>query len=139
MKRVLLLLVRAYRLAISPLFPPRCRFLPSCSEYAVQALERHGAITGGWLALRRFLRCNPLNPGGIDEVPDNAGDWFTGFGASGAGRSRRWHAFGCLCHGRVDPARRESSAACDEDDAAPAVSSVPTAGAPDGNRPVIQR
>ncbi|MFP5406394.1 MAG: membrane protein insertion efficiency factor YidD [Gammaproteobacteria bacterium] len=70
MKTLLLLLVRGYRLAVSPLFPPRCRFLPSCSDYAVQAIERHGPWAGGWLALRRFARCHPLHPGGIDEVPE---------------------------------------------------------------------
>lgn len=68
-----LLLVRGYRLAISPLFPPRCRFLPSCSDYALQAVERHGVVTGGWLALRRFVRCNPFQQGGIDEVPEHPG------------------------------------------------------------------
>ena len=69
MKRVLLAVVRFYRVAISPLFAPRCRFLPSCSEYAVQAIERHGALAGGCLAMRRIARCHPFNAGGIDEVP----------------------------------------------------------------------
>lgn len=69
MKRVLLALVRFYRIAISPLFAPRCRFLPSCSDYAVQAIERHGALAGGCLALRRIARCHPFSAGGIDEVP----------------------------------------------------------------------
>lgn len=87
MKAVLTALVRAYRLAVSPLFPPRCRFLPSCSDYALQAIERHGALAGGWLALRRFLRCNPFNAGGIDEVPE----------ALPAGQGRRLR-FACLCH-----------------------------------------
>lgn len=70
MKRVLLALVRGYRIAISPLFAPRCRFLPTCSDYAVQAIERHGALAGACLAARRFVRCHPFNPGGIDEVPE---------------------------------------------------------------------
>ncbi|MCO5099477.1 MAG: membrane protein insertion efficiency factor YidD [Burkholderiaceae bacterium] len=61
--------IRFYRAAISPFLAPRCRFLPTCSDYAVQAIERHGALRGGWLALRRVARCHPLNPGGIDEVP----------------------------------------------------------------------
>ncbi len=78
-----MLLVRGYRLAISPLFPPRCRFLPSCSDYALQAIERHGAWVGGWLALRRVLRCNPLNPGGIDEVPAPFGGWPANFCKAG--------------------------------------------------------
>lgn len=58
-----------YRVAISPLLAPRCRFLPTCSDYAVQAIERHGALRGGWLALRRLARCHPFHAGGIDEVP----------------------------------------------------------------------
>lgn len=61
--------VRFYRYAISPLMAPRCRFFPSCSEYAIEAVERHGAWRGGWLAARRVCRCHPWNPGGIDEVP----------------------------------------------------------------------
>jgi uncharacterized protein len=69
MNKLLILLVRAYRVAISPMIPPRCRFLPTCSDYAVQALERHGALTGAGLVLRRLLRCHPFHPGGIDEVP----------------------------------------------------------------------
>ncbi len=127
MKSVLMWLVRAYRLAISPLFPPRCRFLPSCSDYALQALERHGAIAGGWLALRRFVRCNPLNPGGIDEVPDNAGGWFAGTGPSGVGGGRRWHGIGCLCAGKGEAPVSDSSHASESVD--------PTA----GNRSVIHR
>jgi putative membrane protein insertion efficiency factor len=79
-KALLIWLVRGYRLAISPLFPPRCRFLPSCSDYALQAIERHGICAGCWLALCRFVRCNPLNPGGIDEVPEQASDWFASCG-----------------------------------------------------------
>lgn len=64
------LLVRFYRVAISPLMAPRCRFLPTCSDYALQAIERHGPWAGGWLAVRRLARCHPFHPGGIDEVPD---------------------------------------------------------------------
>lgn len=120
-------LVRAYRLTISPLFPPRCRFLPSCSDYALQALERHGAIAGGCLALRRFVRCNPLNPGGIDEVPDNAGGWFAGTNISRVAGSRRWHGLGCLCGGKNEAPVSDSSHASEPVD--------PTA----GNRSVIHR
>jgi putative membrane protein insertion efficiency factor len=69
MNKLLILLVRVYRIAISPMIAPRCRFLPTCSDYAVQALERHGAWTGAGLALRRLLRCHPFQVGGIDEVP----------------------------------------------------------------------
>jgi putative membrane protein insertion efficiency factor len=68
-RTLLLGLVRLYRLAISPLLPPACRFHPSCSAYAAGALERHGALRGGWLAVRRVLRCHPWHPGGIDPVP----------------------------------------------------------------------
>ncbi len=69
-KRVLAALIRFYRVAISPMTTPRCRFLPTCSDYALQAIERHGAVAGGWLAIRRLARCHPFNPGGLDEVPD---------------------------------------------------------------------
>lgn len=65
-------LVRAYQLVISPLTPPTCRFYPSCSQYAVIALTRHGALRGTWLAVRRVLRCHPWNPGGVDDVPPAA-------------------------------------------------------------------
>jgi putative membrane protein insertion efficiency factor len=68
-RALLVLVVRAYRLVLSPLLPPRCRFYPSCSAYAVGALERHGALRGGWLTVRRLARCHPLHPGGIDPVP----------------------------------------------------------------------
>jgi uncharacterized protein len=67
--RVLTLVVRAYQLVLSPLLGPRCRFYPSCSAYAVQALGTHGAVKGSWLAARRLLRCHPWNPGGVDHVP----------------------------------------------------------------------
>lgn len=69
---VLIGLVRAYQLVISPLTPPTCRFYPSCSQYAVIALTRHGAVRGTWLAVRRLLRCHPWNPGGVDDVPPAA-------------------------------------------------------------------
>lgn len=67
--RMLVLLVRGYQLFISPMLGPRCRFHPTCSQYAVEALQTNGAIKGGWLALRRVLRCHPLHPGGHDPVP----------------------------------------------------------------------
>ncbi|MBV9190381.1 MAG: membrane protein insertion efficiency factor YidD [Betaproteobacteria bacterium] len=66
---VLLSLVRAYRWAISPMLPPACRFHPSCSSYAEEALQRHGALRGGWLAARRVCRCAPWHAGGYDPVP----------------------------------------------------------------------
>ncbi|HSQ28732.1 MAG TPA: membrane protein insertion efficiency factor YidD [Gemmatimonadaceae bacterium] len=69
MRRILVLLVRGYQVAISPLLPSSCRYYPSCSAYAVEALERHGAIRGSWLAIRRIARCHPFKPGGYDPVP----------------------------------------------------------------------
>ncbi len=69
-RRALILLVKAYKRFISPLLPPACRFYPTCSVYAVEALERHGALRGTWLAIRRLGRCHPFHPGGIDPVPE---------------------------------------------------------------------
>jgi putative membrane protein insertion efficiency factor len=69
MKTLLLGLIAVYRYAISPLLGRNCRFMPSCSEYASEAIHRHGSVRGGWLALRRVLRCHPWNPGGYDPVP----------------------------------------------------------------------
>jgi uncharacterized protein len=66
---LLTLLVRGYQVLISPLLGPRCRFYPSCSAYALEALRRHGALRGSWLAVRRLARCHPWNPGGVDHVP----------------------------------------------------------------------
>jgi putative membrane protein insertion efficiency factor len=66
---LLLFLVRAYRRLVSPMLPPSCRFYPSCSRYAETAVERHGALRGGWLTARRLVRCHPFHPGGIDPVP----------------------------------------------------------------------
>lgn len=68
-RRALVLLVRGYQRYISPMTPPTCRFYPSCSSYAVTAIERHGVIRGGGMAAWRLLRCNPWNPGGVDDVP----------------------------------------------------------------------
>ncbi len=62
-------LVRLYQLTISPLLPPACRFTPSCSQYALEALRVHGALRGTWLAAHRLARCHPWNPGGYDPVP----------------------------------------------------------------------
>jgi len=69
MTRVLIAAVAAYRYALSPMLGRSCRFHPSCSEYAQEALERHGALRGLWLALRRLGRCHPWHPGGYDPVP----------------------------------------------------------------------
>jgi putative membrane protein insertion efficiency factor len=62
-------LLRAYKVVISPLLPPACRFLPSCSSYAVEAIQKHGVVRGIVLAARRLGRCHPLHPGGFDPVP----------------------------------------------------------------------
>lgn len=67
--RLLILLLRGYKRWISPLLGPLCRFHPTCSVYAMEAIARHGALRGSWLGLRRLLRCHPLNPGGHDPVP----------------------------------------------------------------------
>ena len=69
MRWVLIFLVRGYQVVLSPLLPASCRFYPSCSAYALEALERHGALRGSWLALRRLARCHPFRPGGYDPVP----------------------------------------------------------------------
>lgn len=73
MKAILLLLLRGYKRWLSPLLGARCRFHPSCSAYAMEAIERHGSARGSWLALRRVARCHPLHPGGHDPVPPVAG------------------------------------------------------------------
>ena len=67
--RALQLPILLYRYIISPMIGPRCRYMPTCSAYALEALERHGPIRGGWLAFRRITRCHPLNEGGFDPVP----------------------------------------------------------------------
>ena len=69
MKQILLRLIHFYRRRISPLRPPCCRYIPTCSDYALQAVEKYGAFKGGWLALRRILRCHPFHKGGYDPVP----------------------------------------------------------------------
>ncbi len=70
MKRFFLRLIRFYQASVSPLFPPRCRFVPSCSQYALEAVEKYGAVKGGWLAVKRLSRCHPFHKGGwYDPVP----------------------------------------------------------------------
>jgi putative membrane protein insertion efficiency factor len=68
-QRLLALLIRGYQRLLSPLLPPSCRFYPSCSQYALEAVNRHGALKGSWLAARRLARCHPFNAGGFDPVP----------------------------------------------------------------------
>lgn len=69
MKRIVLGLIRLYQRTVSPALPPSCRFVPSCSEYAHRAIAKYGLWKGGWMALKRVLRCHPFNPGGYDPVP----------------------------------------------------------------------
>ena len=69
MRYVLKYLIRGYQLAISPLLGPRCRFYPSCSHYAIEAIETHGSLRGSWLTIKRISRCHPWHEGGFDPVP----------------------------------------------------------------------
>ena len=69
LQRLLVGLIRLYQIALSPYFGSQCRFTPTCSEYAKEAVRRHGALKGGWLAVRRISRCHPYHPGGHDPVP----------------------------------------------------------------------
>lgn len=71
--RMVVALLRIYRLTVSPTYGQVCRFYPSCSAYALQAVERYGVLRGGWLTLRRLSRCHPWNPGGVDPVPETVG------------------------------------------------------------------
>lgn len=68
MKVILAGLLRFYKASISPLLPPACRFVPTCSEYTLEAVERYGALRGGWMGARRLLKCHPFHPGGYDPV-----------------------------------------------------------------------
>ena len=69
LKLILLKIIWAYRYFISPLMAPSCRFTPSCSDYAMQVIEKHGFLRGTWLSIKRVLRCNPWHPGGYDPAP----------------------------------------------------------------------
>lgn len=69
MKRVMIALVRLWQIGPSAVMPPTCRYAPSCSAYAIEALEKHGAFRGGWLTLKRLLRCHPWGGSGYDPVP----------------------------------------------------------------------
>ncbi|MBQ5153443.1 membrane protein insertion efficiency factor YidD [Macrococcoides caseolyticum] len=69
MKQLLLSLIKFYRKFISPMTPPACRFHPTCSQYGLEAIETHGAMKGGYLTVKRILKCHPFHPGGFDPVP----------------------------------------------------------------------
>lgn len=69
MRHLLIIPIRLYQLIISPMLPPSCRFTPTCSQYAIEALRKHGAIKGSWLAIKRILRCHPWGGSGYDPVP----------------------------------------------------------------------
>lgn len=73
MKRLLVVLLRAYQLLLSPMLGQRCRFYPSCSHYAIEAINVHGAARGAWLSARRLGKCHPWHAGGLDPVPPKAG------------------------------------------------------------------
>jgi len=77
-RQILIGLVRGYRLLLSPWLGSQCRFAPTCSAYALEALERHGAAGGSWLAARRLVRCHPWCQGGVDPVPEQPQGLFTG-------------------------------------------------------------
>jgi hypothetical protein len=69
MRFVFVALIRSYQMIISPLLPASCRFHPSCSEFGIEAIEKHGALRGGWLTIKRIGRCHPFHAGGFDPVP----------------------------------------------------------------------
>ncbi|HAT49316.1 MAG: membrane protein insertion efficiency factor YidD [Nitrospirae bacterium] len=69
MKIIFIGFIRFYQLFLSPVLPPSCRFLPTCSEYAIVSISRYGVFRGGWLSLKRIFRCHPFHPGGLDPVP----------------------------------------------------------------------
>ena len=70
MQKIFLGIIRIYQLVISPLKPPTCRFYPTCSHYGMESIKRFGAVRGGWLTIKRIVKCHPFHPGGIDHVPD---------------------------------------------------------------------
>jgi len=74
MRSVLKFLIRAYQLTISPMLGPCCRFHPTCSHYGMEAIEKHGALRGSWLTLKRIGRCHPFHEGGFDPVPKHSHD-----------------------------------------------------------------
>ena len=99
-RRGLLVLVRFYSRAISPALPPRCRFYPTCSAYAGEAIDWHGAARGSWLTLRRILKCAPWHPGGVDLVP----------GTEPSGTATHHHSSSSAAPGRVPVSASRSGA-----------------------------
>ncbi|WP_010174440.1 membrane protein insertion efficiency factor YidD [Bacillus coahuilensis] len=70
LSKLFIFLIKIYQRVISPLKPPSCRFYPTCSHYGVEAIQKHGAVKGGWLTIKRISRCHPFHPGGFDPVPE---------------------------------------------------------------------
>jgi putative membrane protein insertion efficiency factor len=70
MKKIVIGIIKIYQKVISPLTPPSCRFYPTCSHYGIEAVEKHGALKGSWLAVRRISKCHPFHEGGFDPVPE---------------------------------------------------------------------
>ncbi|HEB75292.1 MAG TPA: membrane protein insertion efficiency factor YidD [Nitrospirae bacterium] len=74
MKRLTILLIKVYRTLLSPVLPQSCRFVPTCSDYSIEAVSRYGALRGGIMSVRRILKCHPFHPGGYDPVKEVSGD-----------------------------------------------------------------
>lgn len=70
LKKLFISLIRFYQIVISPIKPPSCRFYPTCSQYGLEAVQRFGALKGGWLTIKRIGKCHPFHPGGLDPVPE---------------------------------------------------------------------
>lgn len=72
LKQLMIGVIRFYQIVISPLKPPTCRFYPTCSHYGLETVKRFGALKGGWLAIKRIVKCHPFHPGGFDPVPEKS-------------------------------------------------------------------
>jgi putative membrane protein insertion efficiency factor len=113
-RRGLLGIIRFYSRAISPALPPRCRFYPTCSAYAAEAIARHGAARGSWLALRRILKCAPWHPGGVDLVPGTGRSGTDGRGHTSS-TAAPTPAPGADAHRRPSPATPPASRRANEE------------------------